>query len=69
MSNPSKILNLNEMMEDYIEVEEKAVHETKSGAVQIEEIPKVRTKMEQPTKETRKRKGGAVEARIEQRNE
>ena len=53
------------MMEEYAEGEEEAVQETQSGAVQEEERSKARTETEQPTEETRKRKGEAGEAGVE----
>ena len=70
MSKPSKlILNLNDIMEEYAKVEEEAVQETQSGAMQEEEIPEARTETEQPTEEIRKRKKGAKEAGAEEREE
>ena len=50
------IPNLNEIMEEYAEVEEEVVQETQSGVVQEEERPEVRTETEQPIEETRKKK-------------
>ena len=61
--------NLNEMMEEYAEGEEEAIQETQPGVVQEEERFEARTEIEQPTKETRKRKKGAEEVETEQRNE
>ena len=70
MSDPSNLIsNLNKIMEEYAEVEEEAVQETRSGAVQEEERPEARIETEKPTEETRKRKRGAEEAGAEQREE
>ena len=50
MSDPSTLIpNLNEMMEEYVEVEEEVVQETQSGSVQEENIPEVKTETEQST--------------------
>ena len=57
------------MMEQYTKVEEEVIQETQSGVVQEEERPEARTKIEQQTEETRKRKIGAEEAGAEQREE
>ena len=57
------------MMEEYTEVEEEVGQETQSGAVQEEERPETRTKNEQLTEETRKRKIGVEEAGAKQRDE
>ena len=57
MSDPSKLIpNFNEAMEEYTEVEEEAIQETQSGAVQEEERPEASTDTEQSTGETKKRK-------------
>ena len=70
MSDPSNLIsNLNEIMEEYAEVEEEVVQETQSGKMQEEEISEARIETEQPTEETRKRKMGAKEAGVEQREE
>ena len=57
------------MMEEYAEGEEEAVQETKLGTMQEGERSEARTKIEQLTVETRKRKRGAEEVETEQRNE
>ena len=55
MFEPSNLIpNLNEIMEEYVEMEEEAVQEAQSGAVQEEERPVAITETEQPTEETRK---------------
>ena len=70
MSDPSNLIpKLNEIMEEYAEVEEEVVQETQSRAVQEEERPEARTEIEQPTEETRKRKRGAEESGAKQREE
>ena len=47
MFEPSNIiLNLNEIMEEYAEIEEEVVQEFQSGVVQEEERPETRTKTE-----------------------
>ena len=70
MSKPSNLIpNLNEIMEEYVEIEEEVVQEVQSGAMQEEERLEARTETEQPTEEIRKRKRGAEEAEIEYMNE
>ena len=70
MFKPSHlILNLNEMMEAYTEVEEEIVQETQSGEMQEEERDAARGEPEQLEEESRKRKRGAEESEVEQRNE
>ena len=57
------VLNLNEIMEEYVKKnEEDAIQEVQLGAVQEEET---RTETEQETKETRKIKRGVEEAGTE----
>ena len=66
MFEPSNlILNINEIMEEYVENEEEAIQKLQSGAVQKEEQEETRTETEQPTKETRKKKRGAKETETE----
>ena len=66
MSKPSHFVpNLNEMMEEYAEGEEEEVQETQSRTMQTRKRYEARTKIEQLTKETRKRKIGAEEAETE----
>ena len=63
MSEPSNlILNLNEIMEEYVEIEEEVVQEAQLRAVHEEKRPKTRTDPDQPTEETRKIKKGAEQA-------
>ena len=63
MSKPSHlILNLNEMMEAYTEVEEETVQKTQLGEVQEEERAEARGEPELLDEESRKRKRGAEEA-------
>ena len=70
MSEPSHlILNLNELMEAYTEVEEETIQETQSGEMQAEERAEDRGEPEPLEDESRKRKRGAEEAEAEQRNE
>ena len=70
MSKPSNLIpNLNEIMEEYTEIERELVQEAQSRAVQEEERLETRTKTEQPTEKTRKRKRGDEEAETEQREE
>ena len=60
------IPNLNEIMEEYAEIEKEAIQDAQSGVVKEEERLETRTETKQPTRETRKRKRGAEEAEIEQ---
>ena len=70
MSESSNLIpNLNEMMEAYIEVEERIVQETKSREMQEEERAEARGEPEKLVGELRKRKRVIVEAEAEQRNE
>ena len=55
--------NLNEIMEEYIKREERAVQETQAETGQEEERAEARAELEQPVEETRKRKKGAEEVR------
>ena len=64
MSEPSHlILNLNEMLEAYIEVEEETVQETQSRKMQAEERTEDRGEPGQLGQESRKRKRGAEKVR------
>ena len=57
MSDPSNLVpNLNEIMEEYAKMEEEAIQATQAEIGQEEERAKSRVEVEQPTKETRKRK-------------
>ena len=70
MSEPSHlILNLNEMMEAYTEVEEEIVQETQSREMLEEGRAEAREEPEQLEEESRKRKRRAKEAETKQRNE
>ena len=67
MSEPHNLVpNLNEIIEEYVEIEEEAIQEVQSRVVHEE---KTRTETEQEAKETRKRKRGAEEVEIEQRKQ
>ena len=68
MSEPSHlILNLNEMMEAYIEVEEGTVQETQLGDMQAEERAEDRGEPRPIKEESRKRKRRTEETETEQR--
>ena len=70
MSEPSNLVpNLNEIMEEYVESEEEAVQLTQVETWQEEERVESIAEVEQPAKETRKRKRGAEEAGAEGREE
>ena len=56
------ILNLNDMIQAYTEVEEEIVQETQSREMQEEERAEARGEPEQLEEESRKRKRGAEEA-------
>ena len=63
MFEPSHlILNLNDMIQAYTEVEEGIVQETQSREMQEEERAEARGQPEQLEEESRKRKRGAEEA-------
>ena len=57
------ILNLNEMMDAYTEVEEETVQETQSREMQAEERTEDREEPRQLREELRKRKRGAEKVR------
>ena len=70
MSRPSNLIpNLNEIMEEYTEIEEEVVQEAQSGVVQEKERLEAIIETEQPNEETRKRKRGVEEAGTKQREE
>ena len=69
MSEPSHLVpNLNEMMEEYVDGEEETARETQSGALQNEERQETKAEIEQPAKETRKRKIGAEAEQMEEKS-
>ena len=63
------ILNLNKMMEAYTEVEEEIVQTGQTESRRSEERGEVNKETNQSVEESRKKKRGAEEAEIEQRNE
>ena len=65
MSEPLHLVpNLNEIIEEYTEVEEEVVQETQPGAVHEEERLEARTETEQLGVEKIKRKRGAEKVEI-----
>ena len=70
MSEPSHFVpNLNGMMEEYAEREEEAVQATHAETGQEEERVDERAEIEQPVEETRKRRRGVEEAKVERKEE
>ena len=71
MCEPSPLVpNLNEMMEEYAEMEEETVQVTQAETKQEgERAEEARAKTEQPVEETRKGMRRAKEARVERREE
>ena len=66
MSESSNLVpNLNEIMEEYTEREEEVVQATESETRQEKERVEARAEHEQLVEETRKRKRGAEEVRVE----
>ena len=69
MSEPTTLIpNLNEIMEEYTELEDHIVKTTQTVAEQVEERVDVNDELEQTVEESRKRKRGNEEAEnIEQK--
>ena len=66
MSKPLNLVpNLNKIMEEYTKRVEEAVQATQAETGHEEERVEARAESYQPVKETRKRKRGAEEARVE----
>ena len=63
MSEPTTLIpNLNEIMEEYTELEDQIVKTTQTVAEQVEERVDVNDELEQTVEESRKRKRGNEEA-------
>ena len=70
MSDPTTLIpNLNEIMEEYIELENQTEQDSQAVTVQVEDMDDENEKQQQTREESRKRKRGADEARLEQRKD
>ena len=70
MSNSTTLIpNLNEIMEEYTELENQTKQDSLAAAVQVEDKDDENEKQRQKGEESRKRKRGANEARAEQRKD
>ena len=66
MSNSTTLIpNLNEIMEEYTELENQTKQDSLAAAVQVEDKDDENEKQRQKGEESRKRKRGANEARVE----